>query len=260
MYQLKAEILENEKVAPDTHRIRLFSEKIAPKAKPGQFIHIRCGKNRSYLLRRPMSIHRVTGRGVFEILFKVVGEGTGFLSQEKVHSLVDIVGPLGKGFEIAKDMETATVVAGGIGIAPLMYLIDELLKQKVKVHTLLGAQSRRSLLYMMDLKRSTRKVYVATDDGSTGHQGPVTELLPDAIELSESQQVFACGPFEMLKKVSEICIKEEVGCQVSLESQMACGVGACMGCVVKTKDTKGDSYLRVCADGPVFDSEQVIWK
>lgn len=260
MYRLKAELLASEKVAPEIYKLRLFSEKVASKAKPGQFIHIKCGDKRSYLLRRPMSIHRVTGRGIFEILFKVVGDGTSFLASEKLHKSLDILGPLGNGFKVKKDLSSAVVIAGGIGIAPLLFLIDELLKKGVKIHVLLGAQDNRKLLYVLDLKRVVKRVHTTTDDGSVGHKGPVTDLLPEVIEQSDSQQVFACGPQEMLKKVARICKQEEVPCQVSLEGQMACGVGVCLGCVLRIRNGGEECYSRVCTEGPVFEAERVIWE
>jgi len=253
--QTKAKTLSKTKVAPGIIRLRLFAPKIAQSAVPGQFIHVRCGDDRDFILRRPFSIHQVIVPDSIEILFNVVGSGTEWLSNLAIKESVDILGPLGKGFDLANESEKAMLVAGGMGIAPLMFLAKKLVEAHVKVSIVMGAASREQLLDYMDFKRLSFRVTVATEDGSQGTKGLVTDLLNAAIASDKPTIIYACGPKAMLKEVSLIAKEVDIRCQVALEELMACGVGVCLSCVTETIE----GYKKVCSSGPVFQSNEIMW-
>jgi dihydroorotate dehydrogenase electron transfer subunit len=260
MIQTKAEALHLTKVAKDIYVLRILSPEISKQALPGQFVHVKCGDDKDFILRRPFSIHKVES-GSFDILFQVVGRGTAWLSNVRPHTFLDVLGPIGNGFRVKENLKTGMIVTGGIGIAPLFFLADELIHQRTKLFTAMGAFSKDQLLYYMDMKRISYKILVATEDGSFGVQGTVADLIPEVFESTEIQQVYACGPNAMLKKVAEICASFNVACSVSLDERMGCGVGACLGCACKVRSGQGEDfeYKRVCIDGPVFDAAEVIW-
>lgn len=260
MYRTTAQVLSKDEVAAGVFLMKLFSEQIALTAKPGQFIHVKVGDNQSFILRRPLSIHRLSGRGTFEILFEVRGQGTAFLSKEPTRAQLDIIGPLGRGFEVQENLKTAVFVAGGLGIAPLMFLAEDFAKRQLKTYFVIGSQTEDKMLYYIDLKRMSRKVYPATDDGSFGHRGVATDLLGRAILEARPEQVFACGPPGMLKAAAEICLDARVACQVSVERRMGCGIGACLSCVCRVKEDDDVEYQRACVEGPVFMADQVVWE
>lgn len=260
MLQTKAEVIQLTKITKDIFCLRLLSPDISKLAQPGQFVHLKCGEDKNFILRRPFSIHRIAG-GSFELLFQVVGKGTAWLSRVKPHTGLDILGPIGRGFMMLEDLKTALIVAGGIGIAPLFFLADELIRQRTKLFTVMGAFDKDQLFYYMDLKRISYKISVATEDGSFGIKGTVADLIPEILETAKIQQIYACGPRTMLQKVAEISASHQVPCQVSLDERMGCGIGACLACVCKVHFGRGKDfeYKKVCVDGPVFDASEVIW-
>jgi dihydroorotate dehydrogenase electron transfer subunit len=256
----RAKVISNDKLADGIFRLKLFCPEIASSCRPGQFVHIQCGTGRDFILRRPFSVHRQDGGGAFEILFQVIGKGTKVLSRAQPREEISVVGPIGHGFEIEKSVRNVMVVSGGIGVAPLIFLIDELLSEKKRVCTLMGAASKDKLLYAIDLKRLVRNLLVATDDGSQGQKGLVTDLMPQAIEEFKPERVYACGPQGMLFQVASICKEYGRSAQVGLERLMGCGIGACLSCVCKTVENEKTSLKRVCVDGPVFDAESIVWQ
>ncbi len=255
MHQLTARIVANQEVAEDIYRITLYAPAVARDAQPGQFVHVLCGDRHTYILRRPFSIHQVVGTDAFDLLVRVVGDGSRWLAGRRPKATVDLIGPLGRGFAIDGEFSRALIAAGGMGVAPMVFLAGRLAEKKVKVYTVMGAASRAQLLDFMDLKRLTRRIAVATDDGSHGHKGLLTDILSKEIEEADPQLVFACGPGAMLRSVAGISRRYGIDCQVSLEARMACGIGACLGCAVRAKET----YLKVCSDGPVFKTEELGW-
>lgn len=255
MYQLSATVLAKQELAPGIFKMKFFAPRIAKDAIPGQFVHIRCDEKRDYILRRPFSIHQVTGGDSFEILFKTIGPGTKWLAGLRIKAAADIIGPLGNGFRLSKDPGKVMLVAGGMGIAPLVFLANKLAERRAKIYTVIGATNKERLLDYMDLKRLTRKILAATEDGSQGTKGRVTDILPEAIAEDGPDLIFACGPRDMLKQVSSIAAKHDVPCQIALEELMACGVGVCLSCVTKTKS----GFKKVCSDGPVFNSDEIEW-
>ncbi|MDI6891505.1 MAG: dihydroorotate dehydrogenase electron transfer subunit [Actinomycetota bacterium] len=253
MHRVKARVESNAKVVHGVHRLRLSSSEIALEAEPGQFVHVLCGENRDYILRRPFSVHRVQN-GSFDLLIQVVGKGTTYLSQLESGDALDIMGPIGRGFEFTGNFEKSLLVAGGIGVAPLVFLAERLREDGKETHFLYGAATREGLVCLEDLSTVVQKVFSVTEDGSFGYEGLLTEFFGEAFQEYNPDRIFACGPEEMLRKVAE-STAGTVPCQVSLERKMACGIGACLSCVCRTRE----GYRRVCVDGPVFDASEIIW-
>jgi dihydroorotate dehydrogenase electron transfer subunit len=251
----EVKVVSNKKLTGDIYLMRLLSPEITKEAKPGQFVHIRCGEGKDYILRRPLSIHRVYDE-FFELLYKVVGHGTMDLSRLEAGKTVDLIGPLGNGFNLAKVPRQVLIVAGGVGIAPLMFLIDELRERKITLSAVLGTSLRKELLYHDELSRTVENTFVSVDEDSAGNVGSIIDILPEVMNYAKPKVVYACGPEEMLKNTVTLCFERDLACHVSLERQMGCGVGVCMACVVKTNA----GYQRVCKDGPVFDAREIVWE
>jgi dihydroorotate dehydrogenase electron transfer subunit len=257
MKDIKSKILYNRQVAPGFFKIALEAPYIAKNAIPGQFVQVRCSETTEPLLRRPFSVHRVENERV-ELLYEVIGQGTEILSQKATGDVIDVLGPLGNGFTINLK-SSATLVAGGIGVAPLVFLAEELKRQNISATILLGARTKSLILCEREFKRAGA-VHIATDDGSRGYKGFVTVLLKDKLSAIRYplSAVYACGPNPMLKRVSEVCEDLGADCEVSLEEKMACGIGACLGCAVNIKGKKPETKM-VCKDGPVFKANKIIW-
>ena len=238
--------------------MRLAVSQTAKGARPGQFVHIRCSSGYDPLLRRPFSIHK-RAQGIVDILYQVVGKGTEILSKKKGGDQLDFLGPLGKGFEIEPAFSTIFIVGGGMGVAPLYMVAQEItrLGQGKEVTVLLGAKNKDLILDKDDFERLGMRVMVATEDGSEGYRGLVSDLFERLIlsQTSLSLAVYSCGPVSMLRKIAEVSCRRGFFCQVSLEQRMGCGVGACLGCVIRGKS----GYLRVCKEGPVFHAQEILW-
>jgi dihydroorotate dehydrogenase electron transfer subunit len=218
---------------------------VAREAKPGQFVMASCGEE--CLLPRPLSIHQVNDKGI-ALLFQVVGKGTAWLSQRQAGDNVDIFGPLGNGFSINSDSKNLLLVAGGIGIAPLYFLAQEALERKYSVTLLYGTADRKRYSTSPQIK-----LVSAIEDGTVGYKGKVTDLLPQYIDWSD--QIFACGPLPMYKEMTKMPEPKDKPVQISLEVRMACGLGVCYGCTVRTKT----GLKQVCTDGPVFGLDDILW-
>ncbi len=270
MKQLNAVIINNREISPHHYVMSLNCPEIAYLSNPGQFIQVRCNTE-STLLRRPFSIHSVTGLktgGNIEILYKVVGKGTQCLSRIPKGSKLNITGPLGRGYWIGgidENKQEVILVCGGTGVASLAFLASRLCD--VSITVLIGARNRNDVLCVKYFKDIGCRVNIATDDGTYGYKGFVTSLLEKMLredkrlKSSRLAAIYACGPRDMMKKVSLIAHRNQCTCQVSLEEYMPCGVGACRGCVVKVKDShKKFSYKSVCKDGPVFNAQEVLWE
>jgi len=265
--KIKLKILSRKEVAPNICLMKLKAPEIAQEALPGQFIHIKCSKDNYPLLRRPLSIHRIDKeKGEIFILFQIIGEGTKLLAQREVGDDLDIVGPIGNGFNIYPESKKIMIVGGGIGVAPLLALCEESIKKGKEVRVLISALTKELVIGEESFRNFGAKVDIATDDGSYKCKGLVTDLLEGTIKEGWlPDQIFACGPKPILKKINEIALKVSIDYQVSLEERMACGIGACLGCIcrVKTKNKKEDKvkyeYKRVCVDGPIFEGSEVVW-
>lgn len=249
--------MKNEKIAPNFYRMRVLSPYLAKNSKPGQFVEVRCSEGIDPLLHRPLGMHKILKCGI-EMLYEVVGKGTAMLSEKKAGEEINLIGPLGNGFNIAASTKAAILVAGGVGVAPLVALAEKLSRTGRKVSIVIGAKKSSHILCERELKAFGCTVRVATEDGSRGYRGLVTDLLQDRLASSYALRamIYACGPVGMLKAVARIARTKEMACQVSLEERMACGVGVCLGCPVKTKS---EGYKMVCKDGPVFNAEEIAW-
>lgn len=257
MKQLMAKIVENKKVAPDFYRMRVESAYLAKNTKPGQFLEVKCSDSAEPLLRRPFSAHRILKSSV-EILYEVVGKGTQLLSKKKAQDNIDLIGPLGNGFKPFPGKKHAVLVAGGVGVAPLLALAGRISVKKPGSHVIIGAKNKAGLLCEKEFKDLGCFVMVSTEDGSKGHKGYATEILKHLLKTigCQTSGIYACGPHPMLKAAAHISSLMDVPCQVSLEEKMACGIGVCLGCPVKIKES---GYKMVCKDGPVFDAKEIAW-
>lgn len=259
-YEEQAEIIRQEQLTPEIFRLTLKAPEIASSARPGQFVMVRTTSCYDPLLRRPLSIHQTIGNQQVQLLYKVVGKGTRILAALTPGQKLNLTGPLGQGFDLA-GQQALCLVGGGMGIAPLYFLAREILRttSPAKCVVLLGARTAAELGPLpqdfMDI--GATETHIATDDGSLGHHGFVAELLPQ--HLGPGQwSVCTCGPHPMMKAVVGQCRQHGWQCQVSLETMMACGISACLGCAIPPANLSGP-YLHVCKDGPVFKAEEVAW-
>lgn len=247
-------VVANDRVATGVGLIVLDAPVCAAAVRPGQFVHLRIARGTEFLLRRPFSVHRA-GSGRIEILYQVLGAGTEFLAQAAPGAEMDLVGPLGTGWSVPEGTIHALLVAGGLGAAPLGMLASELAEAGVATVVALGAPTAERLLARNHFSAVARRVEVATDDGSEGERGFVTVLAERALATERFDVVYTCGPELMERAVARVALAVGVPCQVSLERLMACGIGACLSCVVSTRS----GLRRACVDGPVFDAEEVLW-
>jgi len=257
-YQQRAEIVRTEKLTGDIFRFTVKAPDIAADSRPGQFVMVRTGEGMDPLLRRPFSIHQVAEGGVVQILFKVIGKGTQALANLQAGYCLDILGPLGRGFAY-NTQHRHYLVGGGIGIAPLLFLARQMLKKNEPsaIKVLLGARTGEELsALVVDFASIGLDVESATEDGSLGKQGLVTDLMTP-VKNGNPAMVYACGPYPMLRAVVGASREKNWACQVSLETIMACGLGSCLGCAVLRADMNG--YVHACKDGPVFDADDVAW-
>jgi dihydroorotate dehydrogenase electron transfer subunit len=256
MKQFKAEILSNTKIAPDHYILSFKAPKAAERTKPGQFFNVKVDSSHNPLLRRPFGAHKID-KSKIEILYKVVGKATRILSSRKKGETLDALGPLGNPFSepglFNPGSESVVLVAGGHGVAPLYGLAWALKANAVSGLTIMiGARTKGHAIGEKEFQKLGLKVRLATEDGTKGHKGPVTDLLK---ETSGRPTIYACGPKPMLKAVAKFAARHDIPCQVSLEEYVACGIGTCLGCAVKTRS----GYKLVCKDGPVFDAKEIIW-
>lgn len=227
---------------------------IVKSAKAGQFVHILCGEK---TLRRPISICEILREeGKLRIVFEVRGEGTEWLAKQNVGCELDILGPLGNGFDVSDTDKKIVVVGGGIGVPPMLGTAEAFGKNAIAIT---GFRNKDAVILQEDFEKVCDKVLLATDDGSAGHHGLVTDLLKNVLEENKINAVYACGPTPMLKAIAAMAKENDVPCFVSLEERMGCGIGACLVCACKIQTTDGVKHKHVCKDGPVFNAEEVVW-
>ena len=250
----RVEVVANDRVAVGVGLITLRAPRIAASVRPGQFVHLRIAENADFILRRPFSVHRAAGDGI-ELLYQVLGRGTRELAGKSRGDVMDAIGPLGHGWVVPEGAAHVLLVAGGLGAAPLGMLAEELAVRGVAVSVALGAPTSERLMARELFESVARRVEVATDDGSAGQRGFVTLLSERLLEADRPDAVCVCGPEVMAAEMARQCADAGVACQVSLERLMACGVGACLSCVVSTTGGR----KRACVDGPVFDAAEILW-
>ena len=259
MIEESTEVVFNKRVARNTFFMGFRSAPMANESKPGQFVMMQVRSGIDPLLRRPFSICGVNG-DVLLVLYRVVGHGTAILSEKKPGDFMQVLRPLGRGFEPPGEAVQPILVAGGMGIAPLIFLSLKLARKDQYFLTGYGVSSEVVSLDQLGIVGLSPAI--ATEDGSEGHHGRVTKLLESVLSTmkEKSSAIFTCGPLPMLKAVAQIAIGQNIPCQVSLESNMACGVGACQGCAVKKAPESNKPYAHVCQDGPVFDAKTLDWE
>lgn len=261
MIQQPVKVLWNQKLSTAYYKIGLTCSGHYASSKPGQFVMLGLAGQPDRLLRRPFSIHNLLiENGIthgFELLYKVVGTTTASLAQRKPGDIVDIFGPLGSGFLIPSRAKRVFVVAGGVGVAPLLFLLSDLHRRNVDLSNyriFIGGRTKEDLLCSNEFLELGVSVLTTTDDGSAGDQCLVTHPLENAMAHTIPDVIVACGPMGMLACVVGIAEKHKVPCQVSIETMMACGMGACLGCAVDSR-IEGQRYLHACVDGPVFPAD-----
>ena len=237
-------------LGPQTYLLRLEAPQIAKASRPGQFVNIKFLAPAQHLLRHPFGVAGVnTAQGTLDIIYRTVGEFTYHLTALQVGDKVDVLGPLGHGFDVSAP--SALLVGGGTGLAPLLFLAAKLGAQKTDV--LMGGRTQGDLFWQNSYAPHTRQIFVTTDDGSEGTRGTVMAKLPALLQENAYNCVYTCGPSAMMQAVAACCEAHNVRCQVSLERYMACGIGACLSCTCQGREKR----LKVCTDGPVFWAQEV---
>ncbi|HRR28249.1 MAG TPA: dihydroorotate dehydrogenase electron transfer subunit [Victivallales bacterium] len=254
---INCKIISNLRYKANYFKITFDASDIAKKATPGQFIHLKIEGLRNKILRRPFSIND-NENGQIKILYKLVGEGTEFLSTLPPGTICNILGPLGKGFTIYQD-KIPVIITGGYGTAATYMLA----KVSRKGFLLAGAKSSSELVLIEDYKKLGFEISISTDDGSEGKKALVTELVEDFIRKNKTNisdfAFYACGPEGMLIALTKILLNNKLDAEISLDHMMCCGVGACLACVVRVKKPGGGwTYSRTCKDGPVFNASNLF--
>lgn len=262
----KAVILENNRL--NKHfRLLIIKPASAFSLKnplPGQFYMLQVGNTYDPFLKRPFSIF-ASEDNILKFLYRIRGKGTSCLSNLKNGDLINVIGPLGNSYPTPEGDFIA--VAGGIGIASLFPLLEQF---KRRVYLFYGTRNKEELIMLTEVKSLVKELFITTDDGSEGKRGLITEVLRDFLNsllvTRYSLPIYACGPTQMLKELPQIIAGKGIKCYISLEEHMACGVGACLGCVVKVRSQRTEdrgqiwTYKRVCKEGPVFDIREIVWE
>ena len=259
-FLLDCDVLANDEVAPGQFRMRLHGPQIAGTAVAGQFCMLQVADGLYPFLRRPMCFERIY-REDFSILYKVEGEGTALLSKRVPGQTVNVQGPLGQGFDIDGRFDRHIIVAGGIVVATFPALADALIKGiGATPEVILAARTKDFLVCEEEFRALGCPIHIATDDGSAGEKRYAAQML-ESLSPTPNDRVYVCGPMIMMQTTSDVAVQAGADCQVSLEAQMACGDGACLGCVVKGAGhtEENPSYLCSCKVGPVFKSQYLDW-
>lgn len=263
VFEERAKVLQNEIVDEKLYVMRLSSPLIAQAIAPGQFVHMKLPGMEAHILRRPFSIYSASKQnGTLDILYQVVGFGSAHMTGLTFGDELSLLGPIGTSWQPPEGIKKALLVAGGVGAAPMYMLADHLASQGVHLDVILGAQTKSALVthaqykqLILDKGASSSSVLCATDDGSFGHCGFCTTLVNDALQKSKYDYAAVCGPEIMMKIVAQTLLGASIPCEVSFERRMACGIGACLSCVVNTNE----GMKRACVDGPVFDAGKVVF-
>lgn len=244
-------LCKKTELVPGIFDFTVEAPEIAKLAAPGQFLHIECGGDA--FLRRPISICEVT-EGKVRFIFEVKGKGTDLLAQKNEGEMLNILGPLGNGFAVAEKYQHPVIIGGGIGVFPLYQLAKAVAAPEV----ILGFRSKDRVVMEEEFKNVAKNVQISTDDGSYGYHGYSAALLEEYIQNNPCDVIYSCGPTPMLKAVKQVAEKAGIPCQLSLEQRMGCGIGACLVCTCETTRTGMEQRARVCKDGPVFWSEEIV--
>jgi len=264
MRRVRAEILNTRKLGA-YHSLTLVAPEVAERARPGQFISVGMPGDRSFLLRRHFSIHQASRRGgwagTLEFAFDPSGVGTAWLAEARAHQFLDVIGPLGKAFAYPSRLTNCLLVCEGHGAASILFLGQELRSRGRRVDMLIGGETMEHVFKPIEAKRLSQTMAVATADGSMGERGTVFDLLPEMVETTGTQVLYASGGRNTLRRIAEFCTAKKIPAQMAVEEQMGCGMGQCFTCVVPVirKDGSGYENLRACTDGPVFNAARIVW-
>ncbi|MEW5702261.1 MAG: dihydroorotate dehydrogenase electron transfer subunit [Candidatus Zixiibacteriota bacterium] len=266
----RATLVWTRRVGPNVYHQRFSDSLIARRAKAGQFVHLLPGSD--HLFRRALSVYATDPRAeTFDVLHQVLGAGTRCLAHQPIGTVIDTLGPLGNSFTPPARGTTPVLVGGGLGMAPLRLWAAELMAARstrrgkpVAPIMILGVRTRELAVAPYQLRTLHVHPHWATDDGSLGFHGTAVDLFADMLRRNDwgpgHAMVYGCGPEPMMKALAELCIAQQVPCEVSLERSMPCGYGVCMGCVVTSRGASGyETYRRVCRDGPVFDAAAIVF-
>jgi len=252
----KAMLISSEKVAVDTYEIVLEMQNARRDAIPGQFVHIQVPNRPDLLMRRPISINTIdTASGTLTLIIQSKGRGTQVLCELKPNAILDVIGPVGRGFFLHKDTKKVALVGGGIGVAPLRYLIER--NPQIEFYSFLGFRGKK-FAYQVPVFKKKSNLYLHTDDGTMGKKGFATNTLDKMMKTEHFDAICACGPAPMFRALNQVVSKYDVPCYVSLEERMGCGIGGCKVCVCETMDDGVKDFKKVCQDGPVFDIRKVV--
>lgn len=256
-----AKLVKKEQLKSDIFKFSMEAPEIVKDAKQGQFVEVRVTDTTAPFLRRPISIHNIDKEsGLLELIFQVKGEGTQILSKKQEGDKIDLLGPLGYGTFEFKDYKNIAILGGGIGVFPLYELAKNAKKEGINVNTYLGFRNKDFVVLEEEFKNLSNNLVLTTDDGTYGKHGFAINFLKEDIEAGKIDSIYACGPLPMLKAVRKLAIEKDIPCQISLEERMGCGLGACLGCAVRTSDSTDEEpkYVHVCKQGPVFEAKEVI--
>jgi dihydroorotate dehydrogenase electron transfer subunit len=262
--QLRAEILSTRRLGA-YHSLTLVAPEIAEKAQPGQFIAVRMPEGRDFLLRRHFAIHQSSRRGgwagTLEFIVDPGGAGTGWLAGAKAHESLDVIGPLGKPFSYPKKLSNCLLIAEGHGAATIYFLAQELLARGKRVDMIVGAETMERVFKPIESKRLSQMVKIATEDGTLGERGRALDFLPEMVDATGAQVIYAAAPAPTLQRVAAFCRERSIPAQIVVEERMGCGFGVCYTCVVPVarKDGSGYDNLRACIEGPVFNPARILW-
>jgi dihydroorotate dehydrogenase electron transfer subunit len=273
MIEQEVKIIFNRRLGEKIYLLGIEARDMGALAEPGQFIMLRVDPGIDPLLRRPFSICGQRDEKTLLILYRIIGRGTALLSGKRQGEHLSALGPLGRGFPGPGKRNFPVLIGGGVGLAPLLYLAQSLTRSDSREEAptfgrgsllfLAGFSNKKEVIPLTEVVEPLPRLSVSTEDGSLGHHGLVTDLFQKHLisftERQEKVRVFACGPSGMLKKIFRICSVEGLECWVSLETHMACGLGACLGCAVRAAPETGRTYYHVCKDGPVFNASDIDW-
>jgi len=247
-----AEVLSNKKLSDDTWKLTFKNKIIAENSKPGQFVSILC---EDLLLRRPFSVANAKD-DTFEIIYKIKGKGTKYLSNLKNGDFTDIIGPLGNGFDV--ENKKALLIGCGVGIAPIVFLSKRLEKLGIKHAFVACSQTFIDIGGHCEGQSDNASVFI-TEDGSAGLKGRLDKHLENIINEIKPEKIYTCGPNPAMEYISLTAEKYKIPVEVALEREFACGTGVCMGCVIQIKENGKPVNKRICKDGPVFKGSEVLW-
>jgi dihydroorotate dehydrogenase electron transfer subunit len=264
MKRVRAEVLNARKLGA-YHSITIVAPDVAERVRPGQFISVGMPDDRAFLLRRQFSIHQASRRGgwagTLEFIIDPRGEGTSWLAEVKAHQFLDVIGPLGTAFAYPTKLNACLLIAEGHGAASMYFLGQELRTRGKRVDMILGAETQDHVFKPIEGKRLSQTIAITTDDGSLGDQGTVLDALPEALERTGAQVVYAAARRSILRAIADVCLERQIPSQMAVEERMACGIGLCFTCAVPVirKDGSGFDHLRACVEGPVFNPARILW-